>query len=364
MSVPRPTGPGTAGGAGGPVTLGVDVGGTKMLGLALDADGAVLARCGRPSPPPGPPAAASAMVSAGAEDDAPGTLVAALADMAGEMCSAVESAGHRAPSALGIGLPGLVDDDGRLRVAPNLPAGDDRPVAALLAGRTGLRVVADNDATCAAVAEWSRGAAAGYRHALVVTLGTGIGGGLVCDGRIMRGARGFAGEVGHMVVDPAGPPCPCGKRGCWERFASGSALARLAREASRAGRLSSVMPVAGDDPDAVRGEHVAAAAADGDPDAQRVLDELGFWIGVGLSNLAVALDPEVIVLGGGLFPILTQVLDAVRGAFFETLEGAERRPHIPILPAVFGEEAGATGAAMVARHHDRHAGCGGRARRA
>jgi glucokinase len=235
-------------------------------------------------------------------------------------------------------------------------------IAGLLADRLGLRVVADNDATCAAVAEWVLGAAAGASDALVVTLGTGIGGGLVCDGRVMRGTNGFAGEIGHMVVDPSGPLCTCGKRGCWERFASGSGLARLAREAAHAGRLSSVVHLAGDDPEAVRGEHVTAAAAAGDGEAQAVLDELGWWIALGLSNLALILDPEVIVLGGGLVDSLALVLGVVRSTLVTMLEPGRSRPEVRVVPAALGERAGAIGAALVARQDDRYGA--GRGRRA
>ena len=329
-----------------PVTLGIDVGGTKMLGLALDAAGNVLAEGRRPSPHPA--------LAAGPDPEAAGALIETMAALAEELRASLEGSGQPLPSALGVGIPGLVDDSGRLCFAPNLPAGDDVAVAPLLSSRLGLRVVADNDATCAAVAEWVLGAAAGSADVLVVTLGTGIGGGIVSDGRVMRGAQGFAGEIGHMVVDPSGPRCTCGKRGCWERFASGSGLARLAREAAHAGRLSSVVHLAGDDPDAVRGEHVQATAQDGDTEAKEVLEELGWWIALGLSNLALVLDPEVIVLGGGLVHALALVLGTVRRAFFEMLEGATRRPEIRIVPAAFGEEAGAVGAALVAREDDRY----------
>jgi glucokinase len=325
-------------------TLGIDVGGTKMLGLALDGEGNVRHLARRPSShgvaTAGDPAAAKALV----ED---------MAEVAEALLAGAAEAGS-AVTALGVGVPGLVDDSGRLRLAPNLPAGDDVAVAERLEERLGIRVVADNDATCAAVAEWVLGAAAGTADALVVTLGTGIGGGLVCDGRVMRGAQGFAGEIGHMVVDPSGPLCTCGKRGCWERFASGSGLARLAREAAHGGRLASVVHLAGDDPDAVRGEHVTAAAAAGDPDAQSVLDELGWWIAVGLSNLALVLDPEVVVVGGGLVEALSLMLEGVRRSFSSMLEGADRRPEIRIVPAALGEEAGAVGAALVARLDDRY----------
>jgi glucokinase len=347
-------------GAGGPtpVTLGIDVGGTKMLGVALDAEGRTLAETRRPSVHPGAtasghPEAASALVEAMAA--VADELVAQLAGgRPGAPGGAGAGGGAKVAASIGVGVPGLVAGAGRLRFAPNLPAGDDVEVAELLQERLGIRVVADNDATCAAVAEWVLGAASGTTDALVVTLGTGIGGGIVAAGRVLRGAEGFAGEIGHMVVDPSGPRCTCGKRGCWERFASGSGLARLAREAAHAGRLGSVVHLAGDDPDAVRGEHVTQAARAGDVEAQAVLDELGWWIAVGLSNLALVLDPEVVVLGGGMIEALPLVIGSVRSEFTAMLEGADRRPEIRIVPAALGEHAGAIGAALVARHDQRY----------
>ncbi|HXW32908.1 MAG TPA: ROK family protein [Acidimicrobiales bacterium] len=330
-----------------PVTLGIDVGGTKMLGVALDAAGAVLAEFRRPSAHVADYAPSG---TAGAE-----ALLGAMAELSDELCSSLEAAGHPPAVSVGVGVPGLVDDTGRLRFAPNLPAGDDMEVAELLGRLLGLPVVADNDATCATVAEWVVGAAAGSHDALVVTFGTGIGGGLVCDDRIMRGANGFAGEVGHMVVDPSGPQCTCGKRGCWERFASGSGLARLAQLAAQTGRLSSAVHLVGDDPDAVRGEHVTAAAEGGDPESIALLADFGRWVALGLSNLALVLDPDIIVVGGGLTHALSMVLDTVQSDFQEMLEGADRRPVIPIVPAALGEEAGAVGAALVARTDDRYA---------
>ena len=134
----------------------------------------------------------------------------------------------------------------------------------------------------------------------MVTLGTGIGGGLLQGGTLLTGAHGFAGELGHMVVDPSGPPCPCGRRGCWERFASGGGLGRLAREAAQAGQLPEVVALAGGDPEAVRGEHVTAAARAGDPGALAVIGQLGWWVALGLANLVAVVDPSMVVLGGGL----------------------------------------------------------------
>ena len=151
-----------------------------------------------------------------------------------------------------------------------------------------------------------------------------------------------------MVVDPDGPPCPCGKRGCWERFASGPGLARMAGEAARAGRLNAVLALAGGNADAVRGEHVVAAARKGDAAAAELLTELARWIALGLANLANILDPAVIVIGGGLVEAADLLLPAVRGHFLTLVMSVERRAELPILPAELGDRAGAIGAAMLA----------------
>lgn len=342
-------------GAPGPSapTLGIDVGGTKMLGLALDGEGKVLHQARRPS--------THGIAATAGDPVAAAALVEAMAELAEEIIADASAAG--APvGAVGVGVPGLVDDRGRLRFAPNLPAGDDVEVAARLEARLGVRVVADNDATCATVAEWVVGAASGASDAVLVTLGTGIGGGLVCAGKVMRGRNGFAGEIGHIVVDPSGPQCACGRRGCWERFASGSGLARMAREAAHAGRLASVVHAVGGDPEAVRGEDIAAAVAGGDAEAQAVLEELGFWVALGLSNLALVLDPEVFVIGGGLADLVAGILPSVRSTVAEMLWPQSGRPEIRIVPAALGERAGAIGAALVARQDDRYGA--GRARRA
>ena len=187
----------------------------------------------------------------------------------------------------------------------------------------------ENDANAWTLGEYWRGAARGCQNVVLLTLGTGIGGGLVSGGRLLRGANGFAGEIGHIVVDPDGPPCPCGQRGCWERFASGSALARMA-----GGR---------------RGEDVTAAAARGDADALELIDRFAWWLALGLANLANILDPSLIVLGGGLIESGGVILEPARRAFRELVEGVGHRPDIPIVAATLGERAGAIGAALLAR---------------
>jgi glucokinase len=213
----------------------------------------------------------------------------------------------------------------------------------------GRAVLIENDANFAVLAEHRLGAARGYRNVVMATLGTGIGGGIVLDGRVQVGSAGFAGEIGHMVVDPAGPACPCGRRGCWERFASGAGLGVFAREAALAGNLGEVVRMAGGDPESVRGEDVSAAAAAGDPAARRVIEQVGWWIGFGLANLACVLDPECFVLGGGVVQAGDLLVDAARATFTELVEGGDRRPGAVIVPAAFGERAGAVGAAFAAR---------------
>lgn len=309
------------------ISIGLDVGGTKLLGVAVDASSpsAVLVEARVPTPEGG-----VGLLEA---------LLALVADLA---------SGRERAACVGVGVPGLVDLSGRLHMGPHLRHLHDLPLAELLSAHLGVPVVVDNDANCHAVAERSCGAAIGAEEALVVTFGTGIGAGIITGGHVLRGASGFAGEPGHMVVDPDGPPCPCGKRGCWERFASGTGLARMAREAARAGRLDAVVALAGGSPDAVRGELVVTAARKGDAAAAALLTELAHWIALGLANLANILDPAVIVVGGGLVEAADLLLPAVRARFATLVMSGERRAELPILPAALGGRAGAIGAAVLA----------------
>jgi glucokinase len=332
------------------VTVGIDVGGTKILGLAVDAHGAVLAEAKVPTP------RLANQDTAGSGGHA---VIEAIAEVTERVIDTLASTGAGPVSAVGVGVPGLVDDHGMLRFAPNLPGGDGLDIAGRLAERLpGLAIVVDNDATCAVVAEWVYGAAVGATDAVVVTLGTGIGGGLIVNNAVARGALGFAGEIGHMVVDTSGPSCPCGKRGCWERFASGTGLGRMAREAAHAGRLDQVLRAAGGDPESVRAEDVTAAAATVDAQAQAVLEELGWWLALGLANLANILDPSVFVIGGGLVEALDLVIGPVRSAFDDLVEGRPGRPEVMIHLAYLGERAGAVGAGVLARRD--HRGLAGR----
>jgi glucokinase len=303
--------------------VGIDVGGTKAQAVVLDSQGLIVETAQRPTP---------------RGDDSLDALVEVLFELA----DALDHGGS-----VGIGVPGLVTRDGVLRAAPNLDGVADFDIGARLAERLGGRVVVDNDATCATAAEWRLGAGIGVDEMLLVTLGTGIGGGVVANGTLQRGVNGFAGEFGHMVVDPSGPPCPCGRRGCWERYASGSGLAMLARDAAAGNRLHDVVRQAGGDAQAVRGEHVQAAARQGDPEALEVIEQFAWWVALGLSNLTNAFDPEMFVLGGGLASGSDLYLEPITRWFRALLYQPELRQVPTIEFARLGPLAGATGAALL-----------------
>jgi len=302
---------------------GIDVGGTKFLGVVLDDRGEVVVEKRRPTP------------------KGPDQVIDGLVEFARELGDW---------DTLGIGVPGLVTREGILRAAPNLVSVAELEVGPRVGRALDRPVSVDNDATCAALSEWQYGAARGVDDMVMVTLGTGIGGGVVAGGRLQRGANGFAGEIGHIVVDPKGPPCPCGRQGCWERYASGSGLARLAREYAVGRRVNRVVELAGGDPDLVRGEHVQAAAREGDPHAIKVIDDFGRWVAIGLVSLANILDPAMFVLGGGLAASADIYIGPISHWFRELLYAPELRPHPELRFADLGERAGAVGAALLTEH--------------
>jgi glucokinase len=312
--------------AGRPLAVGVDIGGTKLLAARVDADGTI---AGSPLYAPAP--------------RTPGELVTAV------LAAAKELSGDGGPSAIGVGVPGLVDAAGRLVFAPNLAGANGAAVGeGLQKGAPGATIWVGNDATAAGWAEFRAGAGAGYSDMLMVTLGTGIGGGVVVGGRLVEGAHRFAGEFGHMVVDPNGPHCPCGKRGCWERYASGAGLGVLARELAMAGRAAELAARAGGDPEDVMGEHVTAAAADGDPAAIEIMSRFGWWVALGLANLANLFDPEVIVIGGGLIGAGEVLMGPIKAAFDDLIEAGGMRPMPELVAAHLGPRAGAVGAGLLA----------------
>lgn len=313
------------------LVCGLDLGGTKLLGVIVDPAGTE------------PLASAKVPTPRGAEG-----VINAMVDLASTLADQVQAAGHGQMRALGVGAPGLVDRSGTFRYGPNLPDVVDVPLADVLSARLGVPVVVDNDATCAGWAEHERGASRGANHSLLFTLGTGIGGGMTVKGEVLRGAHGFAGEPGHMVVDPSGPPCPCGRRGCWERYASGTGLGRLGREAAAAGRLTAVLAKVGGDAVLIDGLVVTQAALAGDPEALAVMHTFADWLAFGIANILNVVDSEIVVLGGGLVAAGHLFLDPVRAGVRDLVMGSAHRPEVPIVAAELGERAGAWGAALLA----------------
>ncbi len=309
--------------AGGEATaIGLDVGGTKVAGLLLTADGRVRAR---------------ARIETPAQDvDAVMETVYRVAEQLGE---------HGDPAGVGVGAAGMVDfDAGVMRWAPNI-AWRELPIRSLLADRTGLPCVVDNDANAAAWGEYRFGAGRGYRDLLLVTVGTGIGGGIIAGGRPYRGSHGFAAEIGHIIVEPGGPVCGCGNQGCWEQVASGRALDRLASDAVQRDPTGAIALAAGGEE--ASGRHVSLAAEGGDAGAIEIIATVGRRLGEGMAGLANILDPEAIIVGGGVAEIGELLLGPARERFRETIEAAEHRPDVPIVPARLGNDAGAYGAAAL-----------------
>ena len=315
------------------LAIGIDVGGTKIAAGVVDEQGRVLAR---------------------RRADTPGTDPAAVLDTIGHVVEELRREhddGAGEIRAVGIGAAGFVDATGStVLFAPHL-AWRDEPLRDAVAERTGLPVVVENDANASGWAEWRFGAVQGEPHVVLVTLGTGIGGAIIIDGKPYRGRYGLAGEFGHMLVVPDGLPCACGNHGCWERYASGRVLTELGRVAADAGTElgRQLLDAAGGSVDDILGSHVTEAARGGDEEAIGLIADVGDWLGVGLANLAAALDPGVFVIGGGLSDADELLLRPARVSFSRTLTGRGHRPEARILAAGLGPEAGLIGAADLAR---------------
>ncbi|HJC70788.1 MAG TPA: ROK family protein, partial [Candidatus Brachybacterium intestinipullorum] len=261
------------------LSIGVDIGGTKIAAGVVDEDGEIIATTTRSTP---------------ATD--PEQLETAVADAVAELRGAHEIAG------IGVGAAGFIGADRRtVRFAANL-AWRDHPLAERLESLTGLPVVVENDANAAGWAEYRFGAATEARHMLMLTVGTGLGGAIVQDGVMLRGSAGFAGEVAHMVVVPDGQWCGCGLRGCLEQYTAGTALVRAAKRRAAAGDalMGPLVQAAGGDGRAIDGPLVTGLAQQGDPGARELIAEIGAWLGRGAATISALLDPEVIVVGGGV----------------------------------------------------------------
>lgn len=310
-----------------PVWIGVDVGGTKVLAGVVDECGHVVRTARRATP--------------GRRVD--------IAQVEDALVAAVLEAADGAPIAgVGVAAAGFVDAAGeRVMFAPHLPW-QGQNVRERLSNRWGVPVVLDNDANCAALAEWTYGAARGAGSAIVVTLGTGIGGAILMGGQLVRGANGMAGEFGHMQVVPNGQVCECGGQGCWEQYSSGNALVRFARQ-HMGEQLSVLEEATGGNPDRLTGPMVTEAAEAGDMAARQAFAAVGNWLGVGVANLVAALDPDVVVVGGGVAQAGDRLLEPARNALQRSLVGAAHRVVPPVVSATLGPEAGLVGAAELAR---------------
>ena len=306
--------------------VGIDVGGTKASALLVDAGSTTVVDRERTS-------------SAG---DGP-TLVAALA----ALVAALRDRSLEPVEAVGLGIAGLTNRSGTVTWSPNLQGAVGHPVGPELEQTVGLPVTVSNDATAATLAEARFGAGRDCDDLALVTLGTGIGGGFVLGGHLQRGAHGFAGEPGHMVVDARGPVHLTGLRGPWEHYASGNALGRLGSEAATAGAFDRGVALAGS-PNAVTGFHVVEAMAAGDPQATAVFDRWCTEVARGVANLVVLLDLSRVVLGGGLAEVGEPLRDGVATALADLLPGADARPPVDVVLAQLGPDAGAIGAALLA----------------
>lgn len=310
------------------LTIGVDVGGTKVAAGVVDEHGRIVAKLKRSTPAASP---------------------AQTADVISEVVLELLRDHH--VQAVGLGAAGFIDKaKTAVLFAPNL-AWRDEPVKKKVEDRVGLPVVVENDANATAWAETIFGAARGHEHVVLVTVGTGIGAGIVVNGRLYRGRWGVGGEPGHYRVVPEGRLCGCGNRGCWEQYASGNALVAEAREfaARSPGGAVRLLQLGGGTPGGITGPAITQAAREGDPAALRCFGIIGSWLGQGLADLAAILDPGCFVIGGGVSAAGDLLLRPARAAFQASLTGRTYRPFAEIRLAELGPDAGLVGAADLAR---------------
>lgn len=311
------------------LTIGVDVGGTKVAAGVVDDDGEVLVRTRR---------------------DTPADDVAKTRDLIVEVVS--ELAAGRQIEAVGIGAAGWIDASrSTVLFAPNI-AWRDEPIRDYVSSAVNLPVIVENDGNVAAWAEFRYGAA---RHAndsmVMLTIGTGVGGGIVLGGELVRGSHGIAAELGHTLSVPDGHLCGCGRLGCIEQYASGKALVRFARAGARQepARATQLLELAGGEVDAITGPMVTSAAQDGDPISGEAFAQIGHWLGMGLADMVQILDPEVLVVGGGVVEAGDLLLGPTQRSFVEALGQRGKLPVAEIRPAEMGNTAGMVGAADLAR---------------
>jgi glucokinase len=310
------------------VTIGVDVGGTTVAAGVVDDQGSVLATAQRDTP-----------------SDDPRRTEDVIVEVVGELAVSHDV------EAVGVGAAGFVDAQrSTVLFAPNL-AWRDEPLRTAIEGRCGLPVVIENDANAAAWGEVRFGAGRGEDFVVVLTVGTGIGGGIVLGGRLLRGRFGVAGEIGHINIVPDGRRCGCGLEGCWEQYASGRALVQEAQELANASPAMArdLLRLAGGEPEMITGPMVTQAAREGDVAALRCFDVVGTWLGRGMAQLAAVLDPGLFVLGGGVSAAGELLRAGAWRALLQHLTARGYRPHAELRVAELGPEAGIIGAGDLAR---------------
>ncbi len=310
------------------LAIGVDVGGTKVAAGVVDQHGKIVEKLKRSTP-------------AACPDDTADVIADAV----------LELLVRYDVDAVGIGAAGFVDETrSTVLFAPNL-AWRDEPVKTRVEKRIGRQVVVENDANAAAWAEAKLGAARNQQDMILITVGTGIGAGMVLDGRLYRGRWGSAGEPGHYRVVPDGRLCGCGNRGCWEQYASGNALVAEARELARRApeAAAELLRAGGGTPDGIDGPAVTQAARAGDAGALTCFEIVGNWLGHGLADLAAILDPGCFVIGGGVSDAGEMLLGPARAAYESSLTGRSHRQFAEVRLAELGPDAGLIGASDLAR---------------
>lgn len=308
--------------------VGIDLGGTHFRIGLFDREGHILRRRSWPTE----------------AESGPDTVIQRLAAGVLELCA---PEGLDQVVAIGVGSPGPLDPwRGVIIHTPNLPGWNEVPLRDILSSRLGVPVFLGNDANLAALGEMLFGAAMGCRDVVYFTVSTGVGGGVITDGRLLLGAHGLAGELGHTTILPNGPLCGCGNHGCLEALASGTAIAREARLRLTAGEPSRLLEMAGGDVAKVNAELVSRAAAQGDALAGEVFQNAAYHLGIGVANVLHAFDPDIVVLGGGVSLAGDMLFSTVRRVVQERAMPAYRLT-ANIVPAALGDDAGLMGAAAL-----------------
>jgi glucokinase len=312
------------------LAIGIDVGGTKLLGGIVDEDGKILARIRKDTPKEGGVA-----------------LTDRVADLVRELMAQSSSPITK----VGLSAAGFVSADRQTMLAPpNIAGWTGVNLGKELKERLGLDVIVENDANAAAWGEYKFGSGKGSSHAILLILGTGLGGGIILSGELYRGAYGTAGELGHMRLVIDGQLCGCGARGCFEQYAAGPALLRHAREGISAApeRAFDLLKRGDGTPAGLTGAHLTAAAKDGDRLALSAFTITGEWLGLGIASIVVAFDPDLIIISGGLVEAGDFLLEPARGAL-ERAASFSGHPLPRIVPAQLGNDAGLVGVADLAR---------------